>query len=479
MHESGSSDVEVVNFGVSGFGFHQTFAFWENEGKKYGLDYVLVGPGAFFWGRDSSFNPTFMESYLKGIPEYLHSRYILKRGGAKLVEVAGETHEERVRAYFSFIPRVRYLLYDSEAPAFLRAPLAFFFPNRKLIRNPLYYKRDLNAEKTVLYRILLSKMADSAPRVIVGTDNLEMAALAAGIGRDNLSAVSLSRPVHFPYFAFGKHNSPLGNEIVARQMFDAISGKQNSELVIIRTKDVSPKEFGAEIGLKKRSLGDYRKIELVADGMRLGQFYDTKVSPVFYCAGKDCEPAVKTFEGVKSIISIKNGGENILDSAFLPLDFELAAGMPVKLRFRRGSSVAEQKLGSIKMLRPNLNIAWMALDCRRGLAYNTDTRSIEMDPSDIPYPDADSRRKGTLITFLLGDVPLMSARQPEGCDRLRFKSSQGSFIIIRGDGRMTGGERRLPESGTIYLSLYGDAEKPVRIPFAGWFKTRLKTKLRG
>ena len=476
FRKNNKAGVEVLNFGVGYFSFHQSFALWDNAGRNYGLDYLVVGPGSFWHKRNSTFNHTFEKGYLSGNPRYLHARYILENGDARMVEVAGRTPQERVGLYFRFFPPMRYLRYDSEAPAFLRAPIAFFFPERKLLRNPFYYRDDLYAEMDALYGILLSKIADSTPRVLIATYDRGIFDLVTGLKRENVSAVLLYRPLDFPYLAFTEHNAPLGNEIVARQLFDAISGKQESRFAIIATEDVSYEGPAHRVALEKKGLEDYRKVELEAAGLSLGQFYNTGFPQDFYCSGKNCDPVVKTFEGVKSIIAIRNGSASILDSVFLPLKFQLTPGMPLKIRFKKGGLVAERNLGDIRMLNPNLNIASAYFE---GSAYNNRSKSVEIGSVHIPYPAEDFRSKGTLMTLLLGDVPIMSAQQTDASGVLDFRPPEEGFIVIRGDGRMKGGEKSLPDSGTIYLSLYyDDASKPVRIPFAQWSKSSVKEILR-
>ena len=52
---SSDTKVEVLNFGVSGYGFQRNFLFWEEYAKKYNLDYILFGPFGFQPERDLSF----------------------------------------------------------------------------------------------------------------------------------------------------------------------------------------------------------------------------------------------------------------------------------------------------------------------------------------------------------------------------------------------------------------------------------------
>jgi len=157
--QNGYDNFQVINFGCSWYGFGQAFIMWKYIGSKYGLDYILLGPACFQFVRDCTFNHTEnFEIY------YMHARYILEGNGLKLIDVAGSTLEQRMKNYYKFIPRLRYLRFDAEPPVFLRC----LIPKGRVLRNPFYYyKGSLKEESTNIYSLLLSEMADSGARVVL------------------------------------------------------------------------------------------------------------------------------------------------------------------------------------------------------------------------------------------------------------------------------------------------------------------------
>src|SRR6185503_13668523 len=69
--EQGRKNVEVLNFGNSWYGFHQAYVLWDRVGRRFGCDFVLLGPDCFQSERDTTFNHSNL-----AFPYYMHSRYV-------------------------------------------------------------------------------------------------------------------------------------------------------------------------------------------------------------------------------------------------------------------------------------------------------------------------------------------------------------------------------------------------------------------
>ena len=72
--------IEVLNFGIRGGGFDETFFLWEKYAKVYGIDYVLLGPRTFFKQRELTFRKEDNNYF-----EYPKSRVILSKDELKLI----------------------------------------------------------------------------------------------------------------------------------------------------------------------------------------------------------------------------------------------------------------------------------------------------------------------------------------------------------------------------------------------------------
>lgn len=165
LKRRGYPRVEIVNFGQSWWGFHQSFIFWSEMEKTYQLDAAIFGPGSMFPERETSFNHT-----LDHVPAYLHSRFVKKKEGA-WVEVApiGETREERIESYYSLWPQKIYRSYDRNPPAFFKA----FWPRGRQYKNYFYYRKDSAlSEANESYQYLIEKIAARGkPWVFASGDN--------------------------------------------------------------------------------------------------------------------------------------------------------------------------------------------------------------------------------------------------------------------------------------------------------------------
>jgi len=227
---SGRSDVEVLNFGTSWYGFHQAYLMWQEVGRPMGLDAVLIGPDCYRPERDTTFGHAGAAS-----PYYLHARYVLDGDGVRLEEVEGETYRERFDAYYRFLPRWRYLRFDSNAPLVV----AGLVGASRVLPNPFYYQyrhRSRNGEAAETYARLLrlGAAADPSTPVLLGQVN-DAFRLP---DRSNLAVRRLAPPETFPYLAVTSHFGPQGNELIARQYWALLRGESGADLPWIRFGDL-------------------------------------------------------------------------------------------------------------------------------------------------------------------------------------------------------------------------------------------------
>jgi hypothetical protein len=439
--QNGFNNVQVINFGGSWYGFSQVFIMWKYVGRKYDLDYILLGPMCFWLYRDSKFNHS--ADYW---PHYLHARYILKGDGLELIDVIGDSYKQRMQNYYKFIPRLRYLRFDTDPPLFLRC----LIPKGRWLKNPFYYyKGSPEEEFRKIYGLLLSEMADSSIPIILS--NYEQLIIDVGNKiakvKENLLVSRCERiRYRFPYLRPRDHNSPLGNNIVAQQMFDLITGKNNTELILFKTEDIDG-SFPQQSETKRLKLSEYSRVAIEIAGVELGGF-----------ATSDEGNSNKLLHKIPfvSFIAIGNNKTSILDGRFLPLDFELRDGMALTMRIVTGFDAKEYNIGTIRLLNQGLDIGKIVPPHK--VFFSDELHSVVLEDENIKH--------GAKVTVLLDGKPIMCGKKAE--KTLKLKAIQHKFIVPKGNVSGFIDVKKIGESGIVYLSLFERDGKEIKIPFAQW-----------
>ncbi len=468
FRQHGYSNVEVINFGVPGRGFHEVFNIWKFFAKAYQLDYVIIlGPECFQRVRDSTFARHTVDT-IREATSRMHARYILKNETLELVDVKGDTFDRKVRNYLRFIPLARYLLYDSRPPAFLAAPVYCLVPGRELKANPFYYKRDLGREMSAIYKMLLGEMSKDTAQIILCHDRDEILGIGESLHKDNLLCMRLYPVGHFPYRAGFGHYSPNSNLLLARQLFDYLTGKAQSTLTIIHTVDLSKRPV-PEKQIQKVRLSDYEDIAVEMDTVQIGRFYDQKWRGEWkrYCEGPQCKSTVDTFANTASLVALKDGDTSILNRVFLSLDFDIEERMPVIARVTCNRKVKDTFLAPLMLLHPGLNMGEIDIG---PAASGNDNKFIEVK-SGVFDRKEDFSGPGN-ITILLQNTPILSARFVPGKKKLKFRVVNGSVFSIKADGNKILDVSKIGKTGLISIFFAGkQQESSVRVTLAEWFKT--------
>lgn len=213
LRARGHGSIEVLNFGVSGYGMHQTAMLHEATAQRWELDRTVLLALPYWPERDT----TFMAPWAT---DRLHARYIVDGGDVRLVDVVGRTYEEQLARYHALIPPLRYWRYDRRPPAFLLALL----PRGRTLENPWNYRADAPAEEAVAtYRVLLRRMATPERPVLLLDSDGAFASLGP-LAEGTTHAVAIAAPEGFPYRAPRRHLSPWGNRWLAAQVADRLVG---------------------------------------------------------------------------------------------------------------------------------------------------------------------------------------------------------------------------------------------------------------
>ena len=443
--------VEVINFGSSWHGFHQAFILWERVGRRYGCDYALLGPGAFFEERDTAFNHTDLLS-----PYFLHARYVLDGGGVRLVRVLGDGFGDRFDGYWSFIPRWRYLRYDRNPPPFLRAAI----PRGRTLANPFYYRRDSpEAEAAAIWRALLGTMVESGMPVILSNIRDDILALARSLDTSPFPVMAAWKEHRFPYRAPQGHNSVWGNQLIARQYFSELvdAAPRTAQRLITRGR-------GDEAHLvrvpERRLLSEFASLSVQIDDRDVGLF--VTASKHFSSRGKGRRSALYD-TNFRSLLAIVAPGESLVDAAFVPLRFDLESGAELRLQMERAGKGAPRLLARVRILHQKLPI---------GVA---ETGTLEFREKDELVLGRDARplpSRRDAMQLLLEGVPLFESTVEGG--EVAFRTVHSSVLqITAGESRPVDVEA-MPDAGVVQLVFAHPEDGPLRIPIARWEKVPVR-----
>ncbi len=470
FEQRGAGNVEVVNFGIAGYGFHQSYLLWDRVAKGFDCDVHLFGPRGFWPLRDTTYGALASWS-----PYYLHARYILDGGDVRLVELLGETYHERFEHHFAFLPSWRYWRYTRRPPMFLQAMI----PAGRELENPFYYdRRDMLEEAREMQRILLARMLaeDKAP-ILIGHHRPDVGELADALAHERLGAVQFPELITPPYLAPFSHAGPLGNQLLARLFFDQLTGQLEEPVPVLELADLDWQEHGAGPG-QRRKIETYSRVDFEIGGVAVAELY---------IVGWAAKPLK-----VDGLVALHGGGETLLESAFFPTDFELQPGMELTLRLEQGSQTEDYPLGEITVLGGGLNVGAVRVPGFEFWSYKDFEHLQDRgEPSplthgqrrfrglfftgndDIPLEDLLGR--GRQVTVLLGGKPVLQGKNgklveteglwlyPEG-DHLRLPRAKVSGLVDLA---------ALPEEGDVELVVEHWQDGVVRVPIARWHKRRL------
>lgn len=455
LKDSGFPNVEVINFGTSWFGMGQTHIMWNEVGRNFGLDFILLGPATFFPDRDTRFNHTY------GISPYsLHSRYVLEGGDVRLIDVPGETHSERFHNYYGFIPDRRFLSYDRGDPTFLAA----LMPSGKNIGNPFYYdKRSESAEAIDIQRRLLQNMKDSKVPILVAVypSHGVIRQAMAGLTGENFCVTQFDRFKRFPYLAQWGHNSPSGNTLLAQQYLATLLGRP-IDAAIINTKALDDKTPLPRLSGK---LSSFDGVFIRQNGVEVGVF--SPPSPWF--ANRKA-PSFLRDEKLNSLIGFKAPGSSLVDGALIGLRSEVPADAPLRLVMQTQSGTSAVNLGKLRPLAIGLRLAQVDLpgfEVRDGFLGGHQILINLLDLQRV-FGNVPST---ALLQIQIGDKVVLEGRQNEKSEEFVLHPVDGQVLLIRGAPSSDLSATRGVEKGDVSIVLQRGSET-FSIPIAQWWVDR-------
>jgi hypothetical protein len=441
LHAHGAGHVEVVNFGNTGFGLHQTHMMAELVAPRFDVDVALFAPLIPFWVlRDATFAqwrpPT--ESIA------LHGRYVLDGAGVRLVDPVGTTEAEQFHAYTRLLPPLRYLRYDHEAPAFLLA----WLPLHRTLPNPFFYASD--GEVSEGYRRLFQRQLDGPPAVFL--DPLGGVAELLGEPSDpRRRLLRVEVPDRFPYMAPQHHWSPWGNRLVAEYALRSFDIPSPSELDVMETSVGSADTETAS----ERPIAAHDEARVFLADRAVGGLYDFQTGrwETRRMRGIPAEAAV--------LVALAAPGQPLVDASFIPL-----AARPT------ADHVTAEVAGSGTRQPLAVRLRWVADGIARlnvcdgaVLASVAGTKVAGRCVVPVPWDETPPRRP---LVIRLGDVEL--ATVDAGVLGVAVRPA-GTYYRIFADGSLPVDPASFPERGEIGLVLSAKGVTVEHVPLGRFHRT--------
>jgi hypothetical protein len=441
LRAHGAGHVEVVNFGNTGFGFHQMHIMAELVAPRFDVDLAVFVPMlAYWWARDGTFALWRPPSPSLSI----HGRYVLDGMGVRLVDPVGTTEAEQFHAYTRFLTPFRYLRYDREAPAFLQA----WLPLRRALRNPFVYASDYELSEG--YRRLFRRQLDGPPSVVL--DPLGGVAELLEQPRDpRRRLLRVEVPERFPYLAPQTHWSPWGNRLVASYALRAFDVSSATEVEVLETSvDAQAPETESE-----RPIAAHDDARVLLADRATGGIYR-------YETGRWETPRMARLPPeTAALVGIAAPGQPLVDALFIPL-----AARPTATEV----TAEVEGTGTRQPLAPRLRwvadgVARLNLCNGEALAALAGTKVAGRCVVPVPW---DTQRSPRPIVIRLGDHELVTI--DAGVLGVVIRPA-GTYYKLRADGDLPVDPATFPERGEIGLALSANGTTVEHVPLGRFHRT--------
>lgn len=442
LHAHGASHAEVVNFGNSGFGFHQMHMMMELVAPRFGIDVAVSAPMLdFWWLRDGTFAQWPPPSETLSI----HGRYVLDGDDVRLVDPLGTTEAEQYRSYVRLVPPLRYLRYDRRTPTFLQA----WLPPGRTMPNPFFYETTDELNET--YRRLLRRQLDGPPSVVLDRMGLVANVLESREDPRRL-LLRVDVPERFPYLAPQNHWSPWGNRLAADHALRTLEVGASATLDVVETSADAPALVSQHEG---GGLASHDDVSVLLSDQVVGAAYR-------YEPGIWKTPRVTRFpEGTAALIALVAPGQPLVDGLFVPL-----ARRPV------AETVTAEVEGTGRRVPLAMAPRWVAdgvarleLCDGRALAEIAGTKVAGRCIVPVAW---DTQRPARAITIRLGDHELAVVDASVFGVVVR---ASGASYKLRADGALPANPAGLPERGEIALLLSAAGVPVAHVPLGRFRRT--------
>ncbi len=452
--KNGYKNVEVLNFGNGGWGNFSSFRLWELEGKKYDLDFILFGPSGFWAERDLTFN------WEISSPEDIHGRYILEKDNIKYIRpIGGLDVNERFKAYHSFIPKLRYLLYDKNPLAIIKSLLK----EDKTIKNPFYYYQGrLEEEYSRIYGHLFKKISKEVKQIInIAEMNFKLNFVSVDFNKiDNFYYSDGYLPYNDLLSAPNLHAGVLRNNLLAQEYFNILTKKGKHDLSFIKTTTNVLEE---DTFLNSPNIYDLNNITIDFENVIIGTMISNIKDKLQKNDNFDNLDSLDFFKdnNLKSLLCLKTENKDFEESLFLPLDFEIESGM--ELYFNLDGEKENKILGKVELISNNIGIIESSFLSFYEI-YEFVGRRIRSGELVLSNLDNDIVDSLYLEEEAIYDIIKVD-------DKRFLKPTKYNHFIFRSE---TSHPRHLDEyedKGNLYLSLRKDNEIIEKYKIGNWEKS--------
>jgi hypothetical protein len=436
LRRRGGPETEVLNFGVPGYGFHQTALLHSATASRWAIDRSVIVALPFWPRRDTTFAWRSLDRF--------HARYVLSdRDDVALVDVVGASHADRLGAYHRLLTPLEYLRFDRMPPAILRALL----PKRRTVSNPFYYRSDsIEDEAIETYRRLVPSLRKQTGELLVLAPRHLHRHLTGRPTGSAVRVVQVDLPSGFPFGAPAGHLSPWGNRELAEHIADILGtpAAASARLHVASLPDVAG---GIRGSLPPGALHD---LVVTLDDQRAGKLFslsDVGAMPVATAR------LPGTTDSLVALLSHAN--DPLVDGVFIPRRERDAAHASAAVGNRRVDLDAPEPVGRTIALTRLAVCSGGALQRLLGL------------PSDAPCALTTPRHENwaATATVYLGETPVLSAGATGDGVMLR---PAGAHFLVRATGNVAPSVEQLASSGTVWLTGSDEHGELRREPLAEW-----------
>jgi hypothetical protein len=441
---AGRTDVEVLNFGNYAHGLAQAHRLFDQAGRGYHPDYVLLGPETMYIERELTFAHA-----IEYDPAFIHGRYVLDGDGLRFLAPLGALDvEDRFDQYFRFVPRWQYLRYDRNTPSLLQG----FLPRGRQVANPFYYSSlTPEAERDLVYTRLLDLWSRGDHQVILLHRDPAIAALSRPF-HDRMVGAAFSAPYRFPYLRPRAHLSGVGNQLIADAFLAVLSGQPRIALDVVT---VDPAAETAPTAGAALDLSQVRRLDVHIGGQLAATlvYEHSRFQPTF-----DERLLDPKADAVRGLLALQASGRPLADCPLLALDFPVTPGTELVLARRDGQRVV---LGKVAAAAPGVPIAVVRVtDVWQTLTPAPISQSLD------PARDAPGQ-------LLLGEHVLYDVA-PGGDGRLALKPTAGQLAYFMPLKDTLLDVATLPAQGTVHLVIH--AAQPLTLPLGTFHRDTKQTE---
>jgi hypothetical protein len=437
LRRRGGAETEVVNFGVPGYGFHQTALLHGATASRWAIDRSVILALSFWTRRDTTFAWRSLDRF--------HARYVLNdHDDVALVDVVGTSHADRLAAYHRLVTPLEYLRFDRVPPAALRALL----PKGRTVSNPFYYRSDSVEDEAIeTYRRLLPRLREQTGDLLVlAPENFHTPLTRRPIG-SGARVVQFDLPSGFPFVAPGGHLSPWGNRELAERIADILGAPAASwgRLRVASRSEVA----GATPG--SVAPGALHDVTVTLDDLRVGELFSVTHTGAVPVAAARLPPTTGSL-----VALLSQADDPLVDAVLIPRSETDDSRVSAVMDGRR------LDLGDLEPVGRTIALTRFAVCAGGGLQRLLGVQA------DAPCAIGTPRHENWVATasVYLGDTAVLSAGVAAGGQVVLRPA--GPHLLVRAMRGVAPSVEDLASSGTVWL--VGSDEHGVlhREPLAEW-----------